>query len=109
MLPSYLPYTTTTIIIVPLITLQTDLVQHCQEAGLIFSVWDRQSSSDSQQHLGSPLIFVAVEQAVRPPFLQFLGQLDASEALDRVVFDKAHLALTSLKFRPKIQLLKLLR
>ena len=109
MLPACLPHAAMTVVVVPLVVLKSDLIRRCQDANISFSVWDRQSDSDSQRHHGSPLLFVAVEQAVRQPFRRFLGQMDASEALDRVVFDEAHLILTARRYRPKMRLVKYLR
>jgi superfamily II DNA helicase RecQ len=95
------------VVVIPLVALKTDLVRRCREAGINYSVWAQHT--DPQKYVGSPLLFVSVEQAVRQPFRRFLGQLDASEGLDRVVFDEAHLILTARQYRPKMALVRHLR
>lgn len=59
--------------------------------------------------MGCSLLFVAVKEAVSRRFRTFLGQLDASESLDRLVFDESHLILTASRYRPKMALVKELR
>lgn len=52
---------------------------------------------------------MSVDQAIRSCFRAFLGQLNATKGLDRVVFDKAHLILTASYYRPKMVLVRQLR
>lgn len=96
-----------TVVIVPLVALKADMVRRCEEAGLDFAVWNR--TQDRMGYIGTPLMFVSIEQAVRSLFRAFLGQLDATEGLDRVVFDEAHLVLTASHYRPKMALVRQLR
>jgi superfamily II DNA or RNA helicase len=48
---------------------------------------------------------VAVNQAVRPKFRQFINQLHMANQLDQVVFDECHLAVTAVLYRPVMALL----
>lgn len=108
LLPACLPRAAMTVVVVPLIALKSDLVRRCTDAGLHFAVWDPRQTSH-HQYFGTPLLFVSVDQAVRGHFRSFLGQLDAMESLDRVVFDEAHLILTASPYRPKMTLVRQLR
>ena len=107
MVPMFLPQAGTTVVVVPLVALKSDLVRRCWDAGVQYSVWDAHGHSD--RYVGAPLLFVSAEQAVREPFRRFVGQLDANRQLDRVVFDECHLILTASEYRPKLALLRYLR
>lgn len=107
LLPSCLPRAAMTVVIVPLVALKADMVRRCAEAGLSYAVWD--GSNETHDFMGTALLFVSVESAVRRRFRAFLGQVDAAEGLDRVVFDEAHLILTASSYRPKMALVRELR
>ncbi|ERF71905.1 hypothetical protein EPUS_09389 [Endocarpon pusillum Z07020] len=107
MLPVCLPHAATTVVVVPLVALKTDIVRRCLELNIAYSIWNRHANP--QQYVGCSLLFVAIEEAVSRRFRTFLGQLDASESLDRLVFDKSHLILTASRYRPKMALVKELR
>lgn len=107
MLPACLPNAATTVVVVPLVALKSDVVRRCREANVAHSVWSRHTPP--QEYIGCQLLFVAVEEAVSRRFRTFLGQLDASDGLDRVVFDESHLILTASRYRPKMALVKELR
>ena len=107
LVPICLPQAATTVVILPLVALKQDMVRRCQLAKIAHSVWD--PHGDFQHYIGTPLLFVSVESAVRPKFRRFLGQLDASQGLDRVIFDESHLAITASTYRPKMALVKYLR
>lgn len=107
LLPSCLHRAATTVVIIPLIALRQDMTRRCRIAGLEYSVW--KSNGDLQEYLGTPLLFISMEAAVRQRFRGFLGQLDAAQGLDRIVIDESHLAITASHYRPKMALIKHLR
>lgn len=107
MVPALLPRAGTTVVVLPLVALKQDMVRRCWVAGIDYSIWDAHGQSD--RFVGTPLLFVAAEQAIREPFRRFLGRLDALQQLDRVVFDESHLILTASSYRPKMALLRDLR
>ncbi|KAL4935815.1 P-loop containing nucleoside triphosphate hydrolase protein [Aspergillus oleicola] len=107
LLPCQLPGAGTTVLILPLVVLKAEMQRRCHEADLEAHVWEPKSRPE-QLH-SCPLIIVAVEQAVHPPFREFLNRLAIANELDWVVFDKCHLAVTALNYRPVMGLLPLLR
>lgn len=107
LLPCQLPGAGITVLILPLVVLKAEIQRRCNEANIEAHIWEPQSNPD---HLHScPLIIIAVEQAVRAPFREFLNRLSIANELDRVVFDECYLAVTALDYRPAIGLLPLLR
>lgn len=108
LLPACLPRAGTTVVVVPLVALKQDMTRRCQESELSYAIWNA-NSDRHPHHIGIPLLFVSVEQAVRARFRAFLGQLDAIGALARIVFDEAHLVLTAVSYRPKMSLVRHLR
>jgi hypothetical protein len=108
MLPSLLPRSATTVVIIPLVALRQDMVRRCEEAGVPYAVWDEHTHE--RDLTGCPLLFAAVENLTQHSRLRgLLGRLDAAECLDRVVFDECHLVLTTSHYRPKMRLMKYLR
>jgi superfamily II DNA helicase RecQ len=107
MVPLLLPQSGTTVVVVPLVALKSDLVRRCYAANIQYSIWDGYTSAE--RYSGTPLLFVAAESAVRQPFQQFLGRLDALGQLDRIVIDECHLVLTASTYRPKLALLRQIR
>lgn len=107
MVPLFLPQSGTTVVVVPLVALKSDLVRRCYAADIQYSIWDGHTSAE--RYGGTPLMFVAAEQAVKVPFQQFLGRLDGLGQLDRIVFDECHLILTASTYRPKMTLLRQIR
>lgn len=55
---------------------------------------------------GCTLMLVSAEEAVSKTFLTYLNRLEASNALDCVVFDESHLVLTASEYRPKLRLIQ---
>ena len=91
----------------PLVVLKQDMVRRFQDANMPYSIWSGHGSSE--RFNGTPVVFVSAEQAVKQTFRTWIGLLDANRQLDRIVFDEAHLILTSLLYRPKMALLRFLR
>ena len=107
LVPTCLPQAGTTVVVVPLVALKSDLVRRCWDADIQYSIWA--SHGDHERYTGTPLLFVSAEQAAKQPFRTFLSQLDANRQLDRIVFDECHLILTASEYRPKMALLRFLR
>jgi ERCC4-related helicase len=95
------------VVILPLVVLKAELERRCAEAGITAHVWEAQTNPD--RLYSCPLIIVAVDQAVRPKFRDFLNRLHMANQLDRVVFDECHLAVTAVSYQAVMGLLPLLR
>ena len=91
MLPSILPSVGTTVVILPLIGLKHDIMRRLNYMGLRYKVWE----CTEDEEVGCPLVFVLVDKAVSLTFRLYLNRLEAGNGLDRVIFDKSHLALTT--------------
>jgi Helicase conserved C-terminal domain len=89
------------------VVLKQDMVRRFQDANIQYAIWSGHGSSE--RFNGVPVLFVSAEQAVKQPFRRWIGMLDANRQLDRVVFDEAHLVLTSSSYRPKMAMIRFLR
>ncbi|KAJ9656297.1 hypothetical protein H2198_005072 [Neophaeococcomyces mojaviensis] len=98
-----LPGAHTTILIVSLVALRLDLLQHCRQMGIHCDEW--QPGSRTQ----APLVFVSVEHAGHGSFYQYLYELHQARRLDRVVIDECHLVLTAASYRRSMSKLVVLR
>lgn len=107
LLPCQLPAAGTTILILPLVVLKTEIQRRCADAGIEAHIWGP-GSVPGRLH-SCPLIVVSVEQAVRPRFREFLHRLHIANELDRVVFDECHTILTAVEYRPAMALLPRIR
>lgn len=102
-----LPAAGTTILILPLVVLKTEIQQRCTETGIEAHIWGPESIP-GRLH-SCPLIVVSVEQAVRPQFREFLYRLHIANELDCIVFDKCHIILTAVDYRSAMALLPRIR
>lgn len=107
LLPCQLPGAGTTVVILPLVVLKAEMRRRCAEAGIEAHVWE--ADSDPDRLHSCPIIMVAVEQAVKHRFRDFLTRLHVANELDRVVFDECHLAITAVSYRAAMGLLPVLR
>lgn len=107
LLPCQLSGAGTTILVLPLVVLKTEIQRRCAEAGIEAHLWGPDSVPDRLH--SCPLVVVSVEQAVRPRFREFLYRLHIANELDRVVFDECHMILTAVEYRPAMALLPRLR
>lgn len=103
MLPCILPDAGVTILVLPLVSLQGDLLRRVQELRINHFVWAPGERRDA------PLIFVTVEAACTEQFRTYTHKLAATRDLGRVVFDEAHLTITAFKYRPAMVDLALIR
>jgi superfamily II DNA/RNA helicase len=100
MLPA-LTSTGVTVVVVPLLALQSDLKDRCVKAGIECVEWD-----SNYPHEWAQIVLVVPEVAVSAPFQPFLNRQRAMGRLDRVVIDECHIVLESTKGWRK-QVLKL--
>jgi superfamily II DNA or RNA helicase len=96
MLPAYSSRGGTTVVIVPLLALATDMARRCSTVGLTSHVW--------QGSPGSPdpsIELVTPEAATTAAFRSYTRRLQYQYQLDRVVVDECHMLLHgSIEFRP---------
>ena len=89
----------TTVVVVPLVALQTNLVERCSKKGILSLVW-----SSRRPHDTATLLFVTPESALTKAFAGLLNRLAAARQLDRIVVDEVHVVLDGTKdFRPKLR------
>src|SRR5436305_782644 len=98
-LPTMMEPGMTTVVIVPLIAVTDDLRNRCVKAKISCANWD----PNDRSHERCDLIFVAVEQAVEPAFLNHLQIMHGMGILRRIVMDEAHVSLTHRDFRPNME------
>ena len=98
-LPAHSQKSGTTVVIVPLKSLEKSLHERCQKAGISCIQWDAQKSDRMAQ-----IVLVQPESAVGTRFAQYLNRLEGLGQLVRIVFDETHTVLDSRPdFRPKMR------
>ena len=98
-LPAHSQKSGTTVVIVPLKSLEKSLHKRCQKAGISCIRWDAQKSDHMAQ-----IVLVQPESAVGTRFAQYLNRLEGLGQLVRIVFDECHTVLDSRPdFRPKMK------
>jgi hypothetical protein len=88
-----------TVVIVPLVSLQGDLMDRCQKLKISCAEWrsDRVPGDVS-------IVFVTPESAMTKRFLDFLESRRVMAKVDRIVVDECHTIMEgSLSFRPKLR------
>lgn len=98
-LPTLMESGMTTVVIVPLIAVMDDLRDRCIKAGISCANWDPAEQSRER----CDLLFVAVEHAVQPAFLNHLQVMHGLRILKRIVMDEVHVSLTHRDFRPDME------
>ncbi|KFY68109.1 hypothetical protein V496_01286 [Pseudogymnoascus sp. VKM F-4515 (FW-2607)] len=89
----------TTIVIVPLKSLEESLHERCMELGISSIQWD-----GSQQERMAQVVFVQPESVITVSFARYLNRLQGLGQLVRVVFDECHTIEDSqADFRPDIK------
>jgi hypothetical protein len=91
MLLLILPSVGIIVVILPLISLKYNIIRRLNYIGLRYKVW----KYIEDKEVGYPLVFVSVNKAVSPTFYLYINRLKARNRLDRVIFDKSHLAITA--------------
>src|SRR5277367_6555500 len=101
MLPAYCISGGTTVVIIPLCSLQEDLERRCKEARIECVQWDSR-----KPHETASIVLVTPESAVTKTFNTYINRLRGTYQLDRVVIDECHVVLDSgPDFRPKLRAL----
>ena len=101
MLPAYCVSGGTTVVIIPLCSLQEDLERRCREAHIECVQWDSR-----RPHETASIVLVTPESAVTKTFSTYINRLRSTYQLDRVVMDECHVVLDSgPNFRPKLRAL----
>lgn len=101
MLPAYCVHGGTTVVIVPLCSLQEDLERRCKESRIECVQWDSR-----RPHETASIVLVTPESAVTKTFNTYINRLQSTYQLDRVVMDECHVVLDSgPDFRPKLRAL----
>jgi superfamily II DNA helicase RecQ len=88
-----------TIVIIPLVSLQGDLIDRCQRLKICCAEWrsDRIPGDVS-------IVFVTPESAITKRFMDFLESRRVMAKVDRIVVDECHTIMEgSLSFRPKLR------
>jgi len=89
----------TTIVIVPLKSLERSMHERCQKAGISCIRWDPQ-----QRERMAQIVLVQPEAVVGKMFAQYLNKLQGLGQLDRIVIDECHTVLDSKPdFRPNMR------
>ena len=90
MLPAYCVSGGTTVVIVPLCSLQEDLERQCREARIECVQWDSR-----RPHETASIVLVTPESAITKTFSTYINRLRSTYQLDRVVMDECHVVLDS--------------
>ena len=97
MLPAFCSVGGVTVVVVPLISLRSDLERRCKEIGLNAGRWPDQSARHAR------IVLVTPESAVTKAFNRFINDKLATGELDRIVVDESHIVLDSTEtWRPKV-------
>ncbi|KFZ22776.1 hypothetical protein V502_02745, partial [Pseudogymnoascus sp. VKM F-4520 (FW-2644)] len=89
----------TTVVVVPLKTLERSLHERCCKAGISSITWDANQPDQMAQ-----VVFVQPKLAVGTRFNQYLNRIEGLGQLDRIVIDECHTVLQSRPdFRPKMR------
>src|SRR5450432_4675332 len=101
MLPAYCVSGGTTVVIIPLCSLQEDLERRCKEARIECVQWDSR-----RPHETASIVLVTPESAVTKTFNTYINRLRSTYQLDRIVMDECHVVLDSgPNFRLKLRVL----
>ena len=82
------------IVIVPLVALQMDLVEKCRKIGITAYLWDNRHSA------GGQLIFCSCEHVNSQGYTSFVNEYSKTGKLYAIFFDEAHLVKQWADFRP---------
>jgi superfamily II DNA helicase RecQ len=96
MLPCTLPDATTTILIVPLVSLHGDMLRRLREISIDHLEWHPGESREAA------LVLVSAEAASSKDFIKYARRLIADQKLDRIVIDECHLTVIAAEYRPSI-------
>ena len=95
MLPCTLPGAGLTILILPLVSLRGDLLRRVRELGIDHWIW----TAGGEDGGDGRLVFVTAEAACTTGFREFAHRMAATQELDCIVLDEAHLTVTASEYR----------
>jgi len=99
MLPAFCGQGGTTIVVVPLTSLQDNLKDRCDKSGISCSIWRRGRAIEA-----AAVVLVTPESAMTKGFRDYVNLLRATHRLDRIVIDECHTVLASRPdFRPQLR------
>ncbi|EDN07529.1 predicted protein [Histoplasma mississippiense (nom. inval.)] len=99
-IPAMLAPTMTTIVITPFISLQSDMISRCSQAGVQADAWHPAMSRAPH------IVFVTPELAMHPQFQVMVQRLCEEKQLPRLVVDEVHCVVTDGNYRPSFNRLK---
>ena len=106
--PSQLPKTQISIVIVSLVALKHDFQQRCKKLNIFYAVYDPVFLF-YQLYALSTLLLMNIELVVENSFVFFVASLHAMSRLNRLFLNKAHLLLTARYYRRNIDVINQLR
>lgn len=99
MLPAFCSDGGTTIVVVPLVSLQDNLKDRCDKKGITCAIW-----GSGQVVEAASIVLVTPESALTKRFKGFINLLRATHRLDRIIVDECHTVLASrADFRPEMR------
>ena len=84
----------TTILVLPMVALRSDMLRRFHEVGIWPLIW----SIDSKQ--SASLVIVSAEAACTQGFLEYCHLQVSKQRLDRIIIDEGHLTITASDYRP---------
>lgn len=100
LVPASMPTAGTTIVVLPLVVLRSQLRNTCERYRIPFRQW---TACDDVSSQAVNIVAVASENVCSPKFDIFVKTLIARGSLDRIVIDECHLLLTDTTFRAKLR------
>ena len=80
-----------TVVVIPIVALMADFTRRYIEYDIAYIEWEKKLDLNIYILNEPNLLFVSVEGASTQTFRDLLSHLSSSEALDRIVFNEAHL------------------
>ena len=84
----------TTILVLPMVALRTDMLRRFHEVGIRPLIWSVDCT------WSAPLVIVVAEAVCTERFLDYARALVNRQRLDRIVIDECHLSITANDYRP---------
>ena len=91
-----------TVVVVPIIALMANLTRRYIEYSIAYIEWEKESNLNIYILNRLNLLFVSIESASIQTFRDLLSYLSSSEALNRIIFNKAYLIIIAQEYYPSI-------
>jgi superfamily II DNA helicase RecQ len=99
MLPAITEPEDISVVVVPLVLLQSDLLQHCQVSKIRAKI----KGNDEEYHCDFSILLVTPESVATSSFVDYINYLIAQQKLDRFYVDECHCLLSAtLDFRRRM-------